>query len=121
VLLEDCGHTCEIGGLDNWMGDGSEQAGALVRRCPKCKTIVGNSRRYGRILKECLKDVMIVKKRIFGEEKNIQRKLYKIATKLEEKEFGELNFIKEFIRMKILREAGEYVWDGLKKVHTYCL
>jgi len=88
VLLEDCGHCFEVRGLDKWMNLESDTKkvdakGVLVRRCPLCHTVVGKSRRYGGILKECMKDVIKIKKKIFGEDRESGGKLIQLSQRLE--------------------------------------
>jgi hypothetical protein len=108
LLLEDCGHTFEVSGLDKWIGAGLDQNGILVRRCPKCKTVVGKSRRYGKVLKGCMKDVMTVKKKIFGGGKNTYLKLRDISRKLEKQGAGfpEIHFFRKFISLHVYKNPN---------------
>ena len=71
IQLEDCGHVLEVKGLDQWM-DLSEYTteGAVdvqLKCCPKCKTPVRRSRRYGAIINRTLADVEQVKSRMIGD------------------------------------------------------
>ncbi|KAL8181432.1 UNVERIFIED_CONTAM: hypothetical protein K2H54_001711 [Gekko kuhli] len=69
VLLKDCGHVFEVGGLDRWM-DGDLDAGAArsvqQQVCPKCSTPVQSNPRYGSLLKAQQQHVDAIKKKIQG-------------------------------------------------------
>ena len=75
IQLEDCGHIFEVSGLDHWMDqqDNSTDSKAIeiqFKCCPKCKTNVRRSLRYGNIIKQTLVDIQEVKKQISGADKN---------------------------------------------------
>ena len=62
IQLEDCGHILEVSGLDQWMdqpvsGTGSKAVEIQFKCCPKCKTKVRRSLRYGNIIKQTLNDM----------------------------------------------------------------
>ena len=63
VMLEDCSHIFTYQSLDIWMGmdDIVESRGEAVdvqmKECPRCKTVVRRSRRYGRFINKQLKYV----------------------------------------------------------------
>ena len=72
IELQDCNHIFEVSGLDQWMrtdtsGSHSdpdmppESNQVLFKVCPKCKTPIRKSLRYGDIIKEVLKDVNAIK------------------------------------------------------------
>ncbi|XP_015283816.1 PREDICTED: NFX1-type zinc finger-containing protein 1-like [Gekko japonicus] len=54
VLLKDCGHVFEVGGLDRWM-DGAPDSGVArsvqQQVCPKCSTPIQRNPRYNSLLK----------------------------------------------------------------------
>lgn len=66
VLLEDCGHIIEVKAMDKWMKDGEETQNHEVnmKACPKCKTVIRRSLRYGNQLKKMLVNVKEIRKRI---------------------------------------------------------
>ena len=73
VQLEDCGHVLEVTALDNWMDQSQDTRDGAVdiqlRRCPKCKTPIQRSLRYGAIVNKTLSDIESVKSRIIGDKK----------------------------------------------------
>ena len=69
IQLEDCGHIFEVSGLDHWMDqqDNSTDSKAIeiqFKCCPKCKTNVRRSLRYGNIIKQTLYDMEKVKQKV---------------------------------------------------------
>ncbi|XP_065913575.1 NFX1-type zinc finger-containing protein 1-like isoform X1 [Dysidea avara] len=78
IQLEDCGHIFEVSGLDQWMDqqDSDTDSKAVeiqFKRCPKCKTGVRRSLRYGNIIKQTLRDMEEVKKRVDGNDVESER------------------------------------------------
>jgi len=69
VELRDCQHVFEVEELDQWM-DQTDAKGEnkdveiKLKRCPKCRTPILHSRRYGTIVKTILADFEAVKRRI---------------------------------------------------------
>jgi len=70
IQLEDCGHILEVTGLDHWMDKQDDTDSKAVeiqfKSCPKCKTSVRRSLRYGNVIKQTLRDMEEVKKNILG-------------------------------------------------------
>ena len=70
IELEDCGHIFEVSGLDRWMdqqqdsGTDSKAVEIQFKCCPKCKTSVRRSLRYGNIIKQTLCDMEKVKQKV---------------------------------------------------------
>ena len=69
IQLEDCGHIFEVSGLDHWMDqqDRDTDSKALeiqFKCCPKCKTSVRRSLRYGNVIKQTVCDMEKVKEKI---------------------------------------------------------
>ena len=58
IQLHDCGHIFEVEGLDTWMECKNEDSPKEVqfKVCPKCKTEVHKSLRYGNAIKQTLLD-----------------------------------------------------------------
>ena len=71
VQLEDCGHVLEVDSLDRWMDQSDGASDIALKRCPKCKTLIQRSLRYGAIVNKTLIDVETVKRRIIGDETRI--------------------------------------------------
>ncbi|XP_065913793.1 NFX1-type zinc finger-containing protein 1-like [Dysidea avara] len=81
IQLEDCDHILEVSGLDQWMDqqdDATDSKAVEIqfKSCPKCKTSVRRSLRYGNIIKQTLHDMEEVKKKILGMG-NDRRQLWK--------------------------------------------
>ena len=67
VELLDCKHAFESGGLDMWMGldaNGNETCAINIKQCPKCKTPIKKSKRYGNEIKRTMLDIEKVKKAV---------------------------------------------------------
>ena len=65
IELRDCGHIFEVEGLDTWVethneGDPNE---VQFKVCPKCKTPILKSLRYGNTIKKTLADMEQIKKK----------------------------------------------------------
>jgi len=70
--LEDCGHSIEREGLEQWLS--TSQSGQIsAKTCPKCKTTIRNCRRFGNLIRQHYKDVMTVKQLSFGNKANSDR------------------------------------------------
>ena len=87
VQLEDCGHVLEVGGMDQWMELSERSTEGTVdiqlKCCPKCKTPVRRSRRYGTIVNRTLADIEEVKSRIIGDQVKIKAAKQRVSTALE--------------------------------------
>eukprot|EP00026_Physarum_polycephalum_P008147 Phypoly_transcript_08225.p1 GENE.Phypoly_transcript_08225~~Phypoly_transcript_08225.p1 ORF type:complete len:340 (+),score=22.79 Phypoly_transcript_08225:393-1412(+) len=79
ISLRDCGHIFEVFGLDQWMDEeGSSDKMVTLKQCPKCKTPVRSSLRYGNSVKLALQDIEIIKiktRKIQAELQEVQKKL----------------------------------------------
>ena len=76
VELMGCKHVFESQGLDKWMGldlDDDETKSINVKQCPKCKTPIQKSRRYGNEIKKTMLDIEKVKKVVVdSRKKNVE-------------------------------------------------
>ena len=65
IELQDCSHIIEVKGLDNWIKQDSQASSGSsqvqFKTCPKCKTPIRKSLRYGNIVKKVLSDVEGIK------------------------------------------------------------
>jgi len=85
--LEDCKHVLEATGLEQWM---AQTDGAIkLKDCPKCKTPISKTQRFMNMVKKVYQDVQRVKKRVFGNIREIdacrdelREKLYELRAKL---------------------------------------
>ena len=74
IQLKDCGHIFEVSGMDYWMEQENEKDSHVIKfiECPKCKTPIRRSLRYGNIIKKTISDMEAVKRRVLeGSEVNI--------------------------------------------------
>ena len=58
IRLKDCRHVLEVSGLDRWM---DVKEAIQFKECPKCKTPIRRSLRYGNIVKGTLCDIEKIK------------------------------------------------------------
>lgn len=64
IMLEDCKHIFESSDLERWMElDGNE---IKAKVCPRCKTTITKSTRFNNILKNTMTDLMRVKRKSYG-------------------------------------------------------
>ena len=87
IQLEDCGHIFEVSGLDRWMdqqdsGTDSKAVEIQFKCCPKCKTSVRRSLRYGNIIKQTLHDMERIKKELIKSDTGSHELLTKLAESL---------------------------------------
>eukprot|EP00795_Rhopilema_esculentum_P011908 gene11908-2474_t len=66
--LVDCHHIFEVEGLDTFMAlQQDEETSIQIKSCPKCKTPIKRSMRYGNILKRLTEDLDAVKKQMIAQ------------------------------------------------------
>ena len=86
VQLKDCGHVLEVGGLDHWMElserSTEDAVDVQLKCCPKCKTPIRRSRRYGTIVNRTLADIEEVKNRVIGDQAKIKAAKQRVSTAL---------------------------------------
>ena len=92
IQLQDCKHVLEVSGLDYWMGmqsdENTEEPLAIkLKECPKCKTPIMRSLRYGNIVKAKAKEIEEVKKRILqGKDGSIEQIISSLSRQLQQVE-----------------------------------
>ena len=70
IQLKDCSHIFEVSGLDYWMDQAAKKFSTgesqVIKyiECPKCKTPIHRSLRYGNIIKQTIADMEAVKKQV---------------------------------------------------------
>ena len=69
VELADCGDVIEVTAMDRWMDqaqadDDGKAVDVQLKRCPKCRTPIRTSLRYGNIVKKILADFEKIKQKI---------------------------------------------------------
>ncbi|CAG0916689.1 unnamed protein product [Notodromas monacha] len=105
VVLK-CKHIIEVDGMDQWMQMPMEAIG--LRLCPRCKTPIVSSHRYREEVRASLRAVNDVKKRIFGENHDLQRILEKMLDPSESSACGMIKtvFLQEQFIDQIFNEIG---------------
>ncbi|KAK3595714.1 hypothetical protein CHS0354_025336 [Potamilus streckersoni] len=63
-MLEDCGHIFELSGLDEYMDKKDLERQVGLKVCPRCRTPILHSKRYGNVIKECSREIDAVKRKI---------------------------------------------------------
>ncbi|XP_045592741.2 NFX1-type zinc finger-containing protein 1-like [Procambarus clarkii] len=79
VLLEDCGHTIEVQGLEGWLGQETAEIG--MKTCPKCRKPIYNNRRYQDVVLKTYEAVKDVKYRYKSQLKGVERKEIELILK----------------------------------------
>lgn len=68
IQLKDCSHIFEVKAMDHWMDVAAQgtDSGQFIKyiECPKCKTPIHRSLRYGNIIKHTIADMEAVKKQV---------------------------------------------------------
>ena len=90
IELLDCTHVFEVTALDQWMAVKEEDdvTSIQLKKCPKCKTPIRKSLRYGNAIKKTLLDIEAVKKKVLNEEVHrsaTEVKMFRSAEKLRKK------------------------------------
>ena len=86
VELEECKHLIEVTACDEWMAqiaDEDNPTEIQFKTCPKCKTQIRKSLRYGNIVKQTLKDYEKIKeKQLVSLNTNIVKKFEEIKSEV---------------------------------------
>ena len=80
IYLEDCKHVLEASGLEQWMAQTDGEI--TLKTCPKCKTPISKTQRFMSMVKKVYHDVQRVKKRVFGNIREIEASRDELRTKL---------------------------------------
>lgn len=85
IELLDCGHVFEVTALDQWMELEEENVTNIqLKTCPKCKTPIRKSLRYGNVIKKVLQDIETIKKKVRDNGEDSKKKNAELNTKLSE-------------------------------------
>ncbi|XP_069679798.1 NFX1-type zinc finger-containing protein 1-like isoform X2 [Periplaneta americana] len=89
VLLEDCGHSIEAKGLEEWLNIHDDQKDIQIETkvCPLCKTPINRTQRFMNVVKAQYNDVLTIKRRVFGDVAAIRRKEEALVRKLNSRSF----------------------------------
>ena len=80
IYLEDCKHVLEATGLEQWMAQTDGEI--KLKDCPKCKTPIAKTQRFMNMVKKVYQDVQDVKKRVFGNKREIEASRGELMAKL---------------------------------------
>ena len=88
VKLTDCGHVLEVKMMDQWMDQAEttpdgKPAVVQLKRCPKCKTPIRSSLRYGNVVKKILMDIEQIKQKILLEKGQRDQKVARLTLKVQ--------------------------------------
>ena len=76
VLLEDCGHTFESSGMDDWMKSQSTDSTSnaiKLPECPRCRTPIRFTLRYLNYVKTQLSSIEEIKRKQYGDLKQNEK------------------------------------------------
>uniref|UniRef100_T1IT10 RZ-type domain-containing protein n=1 Tax=Strigamia maritima TaxID=126957 RepID=T1IT10_STRMM len=93
IQLADCGHCIEVEGMDHWME--MEEEEIKMKECPRCKSTIWKSFRYGNIIKKRMTNVQKVKNEIFGKEKNLRSTMHQVHQEIKNNGLLSTHFPKE--------------------------
>ena len=86
IELMDCNHVFEVNNLDYWMEgtqEGETDSAVQLKVCPKCKTPIRRSLRYGNIVKKTLADIENVKKIKLEEQRQLKVKRFQLEERID--------------------------------------
>lgn len=102
IMLEDCGHFFEVESLDDWVNsEGANPGEVQFKACPKCKTPIRKSLRYGNIIKQTLEDVEAIKRKQLLPKSDLEQSLMHLTLSAEEQS-SEIKTIKQRLAKKNL-------------------
>ena len=86
IELVDCGHTFQVDDLDYWMERMEENKTAAIQPkvCPKCTTVIRETRRYGNIVKKTLAYIEKVKEKKQDEQRQLKWKQIELEQRVRE-------------------------------------
>lgn len=105
IQLPDCKHIFAVTDLDRYMDmsndDSLESHVIQLKSCPRCKSAIRTSLRYGNVIKQQLYDIEEVKKKVKGHQSEVDDAKKRLETRLTElkKTFDGENEMKEWERL----------------------
>lgn len=84
VYLEECGHTIESQGMEQWLSvenEGNESKEIKAAYCPRCKTTITFTERYSNYVKQTCANLSLIKHKIHGDLKKIEKLRIKTVEK----------------------------------------
>lgn len=84
VQLEDCKHVFEVNGFDQYMNLNNEDDSTVIKLndCPRCRTPIRKSLRYGAMIKKSLGEIEKVKKLVQGDAEKKKQSVKKLVSLL---------------------------------------
>jgi hypothetical protein len=68
--------------MDYYMKIELDEGAITSKCCPRCKTLIRHSKRYGNILRQQVAEVMKVKRIVFGNEKLVKKRQSKLISEI---------------------------------------
>ena len=90
IKLKDCKHIFAVSDMDRYMetetGDAEDLQGDEIQLkcCPRCKTPIRRSYRYGNVIKRALRDIAKVKEKLRGNRKDYKLRQGNLLTQISE-------------------------------------
>ncbi|XP_054840650.1 NFX1-type zinc finger-containing protein 1-like [Eublepharis macularius] len=109
VVLEDCGHIFEVGGLDRWVDSAPDEGAAQhvqQKVCPKCATPIQGSPRYNNIIKARQQHIEEIKRKVQGSERELQAGKTALLDTLASVQLASHYFTQEALRRKVERSSS---------------
>ena len=118
IQLEECGHVIEVTACDTWMNrkdNGSKPSEVQFKCCPKCKTQIRKSLRYGNIVKQTLQDFENIKKKqcvnlrdnLLIKFHEVDRKVQKVSSPLLSKLVEQFKFTKRSLQRSMTTNSEQ--------------
>ena len=109
IELVDCGHTFQVDDLDYWMEKMEENETAAIQPkvCPKCKTAIRESRRYGNVVKKTLAYIEKVKEKKQEEQRQLQLKRIELEQRVRELATEYPKLFSYFISIRVQRLSSD--------------
>lgn len=91
IQLEDCRHIFESAAMDQYMGmdardgDAGEETAIQLKQCPRCRTPIRRSLRYGAHVNRCLAEIEAVKAKVNGSPAQIELQRLQLVELLKRK------------------------------------
>ena len=118
IQLEECGHVIEVTACDTWMeqaDDDSKPFEVQFKCCPKCKTQIRKSLRYGNIVKQTLQDYENIKKKqlinlsddLMEKFKQVEYQVVEVSSHLLLPLVEQVEYIRTVLKPSVFRRRGD--------------
>jgi len=104
--------------MDYYMKNDIEEGQIQAKNCPRCKTPIRHSKRYGIILRKRLVDVMTVKRKVYGNEAEVKKKQASLIAELSASTSNWSKFLPRFRQEMLDKVASVLKESGFFAVFT---